>query len=288
MESNTRHVVESPGPGTDSPARVAAVQLKAAGTPAENMAVARAYIASAAAAGARLIVLPEHFVYYNDNDLAAVAAREVDQNGPARAFFAEQARRHGVWLVAGTLPMFEAGDVSKPFAASLLYDPRGAERARYNKVHLFDVLVQATGKRYYESDRYQPGAHPVSAHTGVGHIGMSVCYDLRFPEYYRLLVARGAEILVAPSAFTASTGEAHWRLLLQARAVENLCYVVGANLCDRDHPGKPTWGGSAIIDPWGKVLAEMDEQEGFIVADIDLERLRDLRASMPVLAHRRF
>ena len=288
MESNTRHVVESPGPGTDSPARVAAVQLKAAGTPAENMAVARAYIASAAAAGARLIVLPEHFVYYNDNDLAAVAAREADQNGPARAFFAEQARRHGVWLVAGTLPMFEAGDVSKPFAASLLYDPRGAERARYNKVHLFDVLVQATGKRYDESDRYQPGDQPICASSGVGHIGMSVCYDLRFPEYYRLLVEQGAEILVAPSAFTAATGEAHWRLLLQARAVENLCYVIGANLCDRNHPGKPTWGGSAIIDPWGKVLAELDDQEGFIVADVDLERLKDLRASMPVLAHRRF
>lgn len=288
MNSDARQANRLSEPGDENPGRVAAIQLKAFGTPEENLAVARDYIAGAAQAGARLVVLPEHFVYYNEEDLTAVAEQELDIYGPARSFFAEQARSHGIWLVAGTLPLFEAGDTSKPFAASLLYDPQGRELARYNKVHLFDVLVQATGRRYYESDRYQPGDQPVSASSGVGHIGMSVCYDLRFPEYYRLLVAQGAEILVAPSAFTAATGEAHWRLLLQARAVENLCYVIGANLCDRDHPGKPTWGGSAIIDPWGEVLASMDDEEGFIVANIDRQRLRDLRDSMPVLDHRRF
>ena len=233
-------------------------------------------------------MLPEHFVYYNEKDLVAVASQERKQTGLARSFFAEQARQHNIWLVAGTLPLFKAGDDTKPYATSLLYDPRGNECARYEKVHLFDVQVQATGKRYCESDSYQRGDRAVTAATDVGMIGMSVCYDLRFPEFYRLLVGQGAQILVAPSAFTAATGEAHWRLLLQARAVENLCYVIGANLCNRDHPARPTWGGSAIIDPWGKVLAEMDDEEGYITAAIDGERIAALRESMPVLEHRRF
>ena len=268
--------------------QVAAVQLKAMGTPGQNLAAAEMQIGRAAKQGARLIVLPEHFVYYNDKNLPAVAALEMDQSGPARKFFAEQARKHEIWLVAGTLPLFKAEDAGKPFATSLLYGPRGQEFARYEKIHLFDVLVQSTGKRYYESDSYQPGDKPVCASTDIGKLGMSVCYDLRFPEYYRLLVDQGAEVLLVPSAFTAATGEAHWRLLLQARAVENLCYVLGANICNRDHPTKPTWGGSAIIDPWGKVLAELADEEGFIIAEIDIARVAELRASMPVLDHRRF
>lgn len=275
---------------------VAAVQLKASGTAEQNMSAAETQIARAAEQGAELIVLPEHFVYYNEKDLSVAAALEADPSGPARAFFSEQARQHQIWLVAGTLPMFKDESLkdeaskgkAKPCATSLLYDPQGHESARYEKIHLFDVLVQATGKRYYESDSYQPGDQAISATTDVGPLGMSVCYDLRFPEYYRLLVDQGAEILAVPSAFTAATGEAHWRLLLQARAVENLCYVIGANICNRDHPSKPTWGGSAIIDPWGKVLAELADEEGFIIAEIDRQRIADLRASMPVLEHRRF
>ncbi|MBV1931706.1 MAG: carbon-nitrogen hydrolase family protein [Porticoccaceae bacterium] len=272
---------------------VAAVQLKASGTAEQNMAAAETQIARAAEQGAELIVLPEHFVYYNEKDLSASAELEADPSGPARSFFAEQAREHKIWLVAGTLPMFKGEALkgqnnAKPYATSLLYDPQGKESARYEKTHLFDVLVQATGKRYYESDSYQPGDQAICATTDVGTLGMSVCYDLRFPEYYRLLVDQGAEILAVPSAFTAATGEAHWRLLLQARAVENLCYVIGANICNRDHPSKPTWGGSAIIDPWGKVLAELTNEEGFIIAEIDRQRIKDLRASMPVLEHRRF
>lgn len=267
---------------------VAAVQLKASGTAEQNIAGAEKQIALAAEQGAELIVLPEHFVYYNEKDLSAAAALEADQSGPARSFFAAQARQHNTWLVAGTLPMFKGKDRTRPYATSLLYDPLGNESARYEKIHLFDVLVQATGKRYYESDSYQPGDQAICATTDVGTLGMSVCYDLRFPEYYRLLVDQGAEILVVPSAFTAATGEAHWLLLLQARAVENLCYVIGANICNRDHPGKPTWGGSAIIDPWGSVLAELADEESFIIAEIDRRRIADLRASMPVLEHRRF
>lgn len=267
---------------------VAAIQLKANGDAEENMAVAESLLCDAVAQGAKLAVLPENFVYYNASDLCAVAASEVEPTGPARGFFAAQARRHGIWLVAGTLPLFKGEDRRKPYAASLLYSPEGREVARYDKVHLFDVTVEATGKCYRESDSYRAGDRPVVVATDHGVVGMSVCYDLRFPEFYRLAVEQNAEILVAPSAFTANTGEAHWRLLLRARAVENLCYVVAANLCDRQHPRKPTWGGSAIIDPWGEVLAELADEEGAAVAPIDLARVSALRARMPVHQHRRF
>ena len=271
-------------------AKIAAIQLKSAGDPTANLEVAAHFIGEAASAGAQLVVLPEHFVYYNVRDTQAVADAEAEK-GLARQFFAEQASKHSLWLVAGTLPLLAeqaaSGDNDKPYATSLLYDASGQEVAAYQKIHLFDVNVQKTGKRYCESDSYSHGTRPVVAQTACGCVGMSVCYDLRFPELYRQLTEQGAEILVAPSAFTAATGQAHWQLLLRARAVENLSYVIGANLCNRDHPKKPTWGGSAIIDPWGEVLAEMDDEEGFIIADIDLARVKELRQNMPVLEHRR-
>ena len=271
-------------------AKIAAIQLKSNGDPADNLNVAAHFISEAASAGAQLIVLPEHFVYYNVRDLQAVAKSEV-ANGLARDFFSEQSKKQGLWLVAGTLPLFakqsDSQSTDKPYATSLLYDASGQEVAAYQKIHLFDVNVQKTGKRYCESDSYQHGADPVVAQTPCGCVGMSICYDLRFPELYRQLTEQGAEILVAPSAFTAATGQAHWLLLLRARAIENLSYVVGANLCNRSHPKKPTWGGSAIIDPWGEVLAEMDDEEGFIIADIDRARVKELRQNMPVLEHRR-
>ena len=271
-------------------AKIAAIQLKSDGDPSSNLAVAAQFIGEAARAGAKLVVLPEHFVYYNMRDTQAVAEAEVAK-GPARQFFAELASKHSVWLVAGTLPLFTtqtaSGSSDKPHATSLLYNADGREVAAYQKIHLFDVNVQKTGKRYCESDNYAHGTRPVVTQTPCGYVGMSVCYDLRFPELYRQLTEQGAEILVAPSAFTAATGQAHWQLLLRARAVENLSYVVGANLCHRDHPKKPTWGGSAIIDPWGEVLAEMNDEEGFIIADIDLTRVKELRQNMPVLDHHR-
>ena len=271
-------------------AKIAAIQLKSDGDPRNNLAAAARYIGEAARDGAQLVVLPEHFVYYNVRDTQTVAEAEAEK-GLARQFFAEQARQHDLWLIAGTLPLFAEQAVSrnsdKPHATSLLYDAGGREVAAYQKIHLFDVNVQKTSKHYCESDSYAHGTHPVVAQTPCGCVGMSVCYDLRFPELYRQLAEQGAEILVAPSAFTAATGQAHWQLLLRARAVENLSYVVGANLCHRDHPKKPTWGGSAIIDPWGEVLAEMDDEEGFIIADIDLAHVKTLRQNMPVLEHRR-
>ncbi|MEA3298698.1 MAG: carbon-nitrogen hydrolase family protein [Pseudomonadota bacterium] len=251
-----------------------------------NLAACARWLAGAAAAGARLAVLPENFAYYGCRELAAAGRAEATPAGPARGFLAAEARRHGLWILGGTLPIAAADD-PRPFAASLLVSPAGEEVARYDKIHLFDVDVAETGRQYRESAEYRPGDRVVVADTPAGRLGLSVCYDLRFPELYREQSRQGAEILAAPSAFTAATGRAHWELLLRARAVENLCYVVAANLADRDHPARPTWGGSAIVDPWGTVLASLDNDEGFAVADIDLAHLRALRARMPVHRHRR-
>ena len=274
--------------------RVAAIQLKADGDVEHNLARAKALMDRAVDEGAELLVLPENFAYYNETDLLAAASLESTARGPVKNFLAEQARLHSVWVLGGTLPLFSgvAGTTDKhidnrPYAASLLFNAEGEEVARYYKMHLFDVTVAATGKRYCESDTYRHGDAPVLVNTPLGKLGLSVCYDLRFPELYRIYGAGGADMIAVPSAFTAATGEAHWQLLLRARAVENQCYVIGANLGHRDHPKKPTWGGSVIIDPWGEVLAELEDGEGVISAEIDEARLAKIRSNMPVSQHRR-
>lgn len=272
--------------------QLAILQLRSDGDPASRLVRAGALIDAAAARGAGLVVLPENFAYFGagTEELAAAARAEAGADGPARALLAERARRHGIWILGGTLPLFSglAEDCDpRPFAAALLYDAAGEEVARYHKIHLFDVQVRASGRRYCESDSFRPGADPVVVHTPLGKLGISVCYDLRFPELYRGYAERGAELLAVPSAFTATTGAAHWQLLLRARAVENQCYVIGANLGGRDHPSQPTWGGSAIVDPWGEVVAELADEEGLILAPIDRQRLAQVRTDMPVLSHRR-
>ncbi|MFZ5654276.1 MAG: carbon-nitrogen hydrolase family protein [Pseudomonadota bacterium] len=272
--------------------RAAAIQLRGTGSLRQRLARAAELIDAAAGRGAGLVVLPENFAYFGATaqQLAAAAEAEQDARGPARALLAECARRHRVWILGGTLPLTSGlrGDRDpKPYAAALLYDDQGEEVARYHKIHLFDVVVRATGHRYCESDSFRPGADPVVVHTPFGKLGISVCYDLRFPELYRGYAARGAELIAVPSAFTATTGAAHWLLLLRARAVENQCYLIGANIGDRRHPKRPTWGGSAIVDPWGEVLAELEDGDGVIVADLDPERLARVRGDMPALDHRR-
>lgn len=266
--------------------KAAVVQIRGDKGLEGNLAACAHWLQRASEAGAMLVVLPENFAYYGCRDLPRAAADESTPAGPVRQFLASQARSNGVWLLGGTIPVADSLD-EKPHAASLLLSPQGEEVARYNKIHLFDVDVAETGKSYRESDDYRHGSDVVVAPTPLGNLGLSVCYDLRFPELYRALTARGAEILAVPSAFTAATGRAHWELLLRARAVENLCYVIAANLADRDHPRKPTWGGSAIIDPWGRVLAALEDEEGFAVADMDLGEQAVLRRNMPVLEHRR-
>jgi nitrilase len=267
--------------------KVAAIQMTSGGDLDSNLSQAKALIEAAVKQGAQLLVLPEYFAYHGCRDIASIAEQEQLSSGPARLFLAEQARCHQVWLVGGTIPV-ALPDNTGIAASCFVVNDQGDEVACYQKMHLFDVEVADAQGSYRESDTYCHGNEPVVVDTPFGKLGLSVCYDLRFPELYRYLSDLGAELIVVPSAFTAATGEVHWQLLLKARAVENLSYVIGANMGDRFHPKRPTWGGSAIIDPWGQVLGSLDDGAGVVVADIDLDYLKTLRQKMPVHEHRRF
>jgi len=266
-------------------ARVAAVQM-VSGTQVEaNLRSAETLIGEAAGRGAALVVLPEYFCLMGQHDRDKVDVRETEGSGPIQQFLAEQARRHGVWLVGGTLPL-AAPDPEHVYNATLVYDPQGRRVARYDKIHLFSFR---NGEEAYDESRtITPGRDPVALDCTVGdttlRVGLSVCYDLRFPELYRSLA--GADLLVVPAAFTATTGRAHWQALLRARAIENLCYVLAAAQGGRHQNGRTTYGHSMLIDPWGEVLAVQAEGPGVVVGDIDLTRIARLRASLPALAHR--
>ncbi|UTW45024.1 carbon-nitrogen hydrolase family protein [bacterium SCSIO 12696] len=269
-----------------STTKVAAIQMCSTGDLQHNLQRAEVLLSEAADCGAQLVVLPENFAYYGCKQLLAAAAEEASAGGPVRSFLKQQAKRHNLWIVAGTLPVADEDD-QRGYAACLVYDNHGAEHGQYNKIHLFDVDVGDAHKHYRESDDYRPGNEPLVIDTPFGKLGVSICYDLRFAELHRQLADRGAEIVVVPSAFTAVTGEAHWQLLLRARAVENQCFVIGANMGDRDHRKRPTWGGSAIVHPWGNVLAELDGGEGVICAELDLGEIQRLKQNMPIAQHRR-
>lgn len=266
--------------------RVAAIQMTSAGELATNLQRAQILVAQAADNGAKLVVLPENFAYYGIKNLADAARQESTPAGPVRHFLAELANKYGVWLVGGTVPIASPG-AEKGYATCLLYNPQGEEATRYDKIHLFDVDVGDAHNRYRESDDYQAGSKPVVVETPFGRLGLSVCYDLRFAELYRRLADQGAEIVAVPSAFTAKTGAAHWQVLLRSRAIENQCFMVGANMGDRDHPKRPTWGGSAIVHPWGDVLAELEGGEGVICANLEVSDIKKLKKNMPIDAHRK-
>ncbi|OGT71655.1 MAG: hypothetical protein A3H44_11220, partial [Gammaproteobacteria bacterium RIFCSPLOWO2_02_FULL_57_10] len=214
-----------------------------------------------------------------------------------QSFLREQARQHGIILVAGTMPVVtrpaSPNGVVETIAdgrvrpASLVYSPDGLLMARYDKMHLFDVKVADKQAQYMESRSFEPGSSVVTVATPLGKLGLSICYDLRFPELYRRLLDDGAEIITVPSAFTKVTGEAHWEILLRARAIENQCYVLAANQGGVHNASRETWGHSMIIDPWGNVMARVEKGEGIAIAEIDLDYLHDLRSRMPVQAHRR-
>jgi predicted amidohydrolase len=269
----------------------AAVQLRPQDSLSQNLAAAAVLIEQSADAGSQLVVLPENFAYLGRKDLAEVGLAERSK-GPVYEFLAEQARRHSLWLVGGTVPVTDPNS-SKPFARSWLFDPQGNLVQSYDKIHLFDVDVPKSKDgvlqqvRYRESDDYRSATDVVVAQAGACRLGMSVCYDLRFPELYRQLADADAQVVVVPAAFTAATGRDHWELLLRARAVENQLFVIGANMVDREHPRRGLWGGSAIIDPWGTVLARVDDKPGVAIAEIDLDRLTEIRGKMPVAQHRK-
>jgi nitrilase len=253
---------------------------------AGNLRAAGAHIDAAVEAGAELVVLHENFAFLGRTNEARLEVAERLGAGPMQAFLSSRAREHRIWLVGGTLPI--AGDKGKAHAACLIFDPQGARAGRYDKVHLFDVAIPgAVSERYVESAATLPGETPLHLATPGGRLGVAVCYDLRFPALFHRLGQSGVDILVVPAAFTVPTGRAHWEVLLRARAIESMAYVVAAAQCGEHPGGRRTYGRSMVVDPWGDVLAVLDDGPGFVCAELDMMRLARLRETFPVLAHRR-
>jgi len=271
---------------TECMTRVAAIQMVSTANLSENLATAARLIDQAAATGAELAVLPEYFPIISDNERDKFACRETFGNGPIQEFLTEAAQRHKLWLMAGSIPL-DSGDPARVYNSCLLYNPDGKVVARYEKIHLFDVQVDAGKEAYNESNTIAAGSEVVVAETPFARIGMSICYDLRFPELYRRMLDRDISIITVPSAFTWTTGQRHWELLLRARAVENLCYVIAANQGGQNTARRATWGHSMIIDPWGDILATVEQGPGVACADLDLDKLHSLRKSFPALQHRK-
>jgi nitrilase len=268
------------------PERVAAVQMCSGADPGENLASAARLLRLAAARGASVALLPENFSLMARRDADRRAHAEADGSGPVQEFLARTARELKLWIVAGSVPI--AGGADGRLAQScLVYGADGARKARYDKIHLFDVDLPERQESYRESAHMAPGDATRVIDTPAGRLGLSICYDVRFPELYRRLVVAGAQWLVVPAAFTAPTGEAHWEPLLRARAIENLCYVVAGAQTGLHANGRRTWGHSLIIDFWGRILAQLPEGEGVISGDIDLPAQAEARRSFPALAHRR-
>jgi predicted amidohydrolase len=267
--------------------KIAALQMVSTPRVEENLDRARALIAEAAAQGAGLVALPEYFCFMGPNDRDKLAIAETPGDGPIQRALSDAARAHGVWVIGGTLPM--RGETSdRALNASCVYAPDGRLAARYDKMHLF--RYDNGRERYDEAQVLHAGADPVAFDAGALRVGLSVCYDLRFPELYRQLTFAGTrrcDLLAVPAAFTYTTGRAHWELLLRARAVENQCYVIAPAQGGVHETGRRTWGHSMVVDPWGEVLASREEGFGVVIAELDAARIASVRQQLPALEHRR-
>lgn len=261
--------------------RIAAIQTVSGPDVAQNLKVVAGLVAEAAAAGARLVALPEYFPVISADEQAKVRIREHDGSGPLQSCLADLAQRHGVWLVGGTIPLVAEAD-DKVRNSTLVFDDQGRRVARYDKIHLFGF--QRGAERYDESASIEAGAEVCAFDAPVGRVGLSVCYDLRFPELFRAM--REVDLIILPAAFTYTTGRAHWEVLLRARAIENQCYVMAPAQGGRHPSGRVTWGHTMIIDPWGEVLACQEEGPGVVLADLDPARIASVRESLPALRHR--
>jgi deaminated glutathione amidase len=265
--------------------RVAAIQMTSSHVVADNLATAQVLLREAKDAGALIACLPENFSFIGLKDADKLQVAESDGTGPVQAFLSEAARSLDMWILGGTI-VIRTNDANRVANSSLLMDARGKRVARYDKIHLFDVTIPGRNEQYRESNHVLPGRDPVVADTPVGKLGLSVCYDIRFPELYRELVLRGAEWLAMPAAFTVPTGRAHWETLLRARAIENLCYVVAPAQSGLHSSGRETYGDSLIVDYWGQVLSRLAKGTGVITADIDLASQAESRARFPALDNR--
>jgi predicted amidohydrolase len=266
--------------------KIAAIQMTSAADVKENLAQAAELIAKATTAGAKLIVLPENIALMGKSDADKLKISENFGSGYIQDFFALQAQQNKVWIVAGTIPL-KTENQNKIRAACLVFNSEGACVARYDKIHLFDAQVQRNLEIYEESRTVEAGSKVVVIDSPVGRVGLAICYDIRFPELFRMLSQQGAEIIVIPAAFTIKTGKAHWELLMRARAVENICYTVGAAQTGTHENGRKTFGHSMIVNPWGEVMDCLPEKTGMVIAEVDLKKLHEIREDFPLLSHRR-
>ncbi len=261
--------------------KVAAIQMVSTPVVEENIATARRLIGEAAAQGARLVLLPEYWAIMGMSDSDKVAKAEPLGSGPIQAFMAAMAREHGIWLLGGTLPL-ASDDPERVINTTLVYDPEGKHVGRYDKIHLFGFTKGS--ESYDEARTIVPGRTVGTVETAVGKVGMSVCYDLRFPELYRAMGP--LDLIVVPAAFTYTTGKAHWEILLRARAIENQCYVLAAAQGGTHVNGRRTWGHSMLVDPWGEIKAVLAEGEGVVSGELDPAFVQGVRESLPALKHR--
>ncbi len=261
---------------------VAVVQMVSTPIVAENLETVRRLVHAAAAKGARFIVLPEYFCILGMNERDKIAVRERDGDGPIQACLADTARREGVWLVGGSVPIATTA-ADKVRSACLVYNDRGERVARYDKIHLFGF--ESGNERYLEANTIEPGSTPIAIDTPFGRVALTICYDVRFPELYRGLGP--VDIIIVPSAFTATTGRAHWEVLLRARAIENQAYVLAPAQGGRHPNGRETHGHTMIIDPWGAIMAEAASGEAVLTGTVDPAEIARVRTSLPALTHRR-
>ncbi len=267
----------------DGKIRVACVQLTSRDDKAANLETAERLVADAASIGAEIVVLPEKWNFIGETEGLHDAAEPIEGGESAEAM-SEWARQHGITLVGGSITERREGR-EKLSNTCLVFDPDGSLQVVYRKIHLFDVEVG--GHVYRESEAEEPGEEPALAHVEDWVLGLSICYDVRFPELYRVLALAGADLFTVPSHFTLHTGRDHWHVLLRARAIENHCYVAAAAQIGETRPGRPSYGRSLIADPWGIVLAQAPDEEAVISAELDKARLEDVRRNLPSLASRR-
>jgi predicted amidohydrolase len=266
--------------------KAAAIQMASGPNVQANLHEADRLIAQAVEAGAELVVLPENFAFMGMKESDKLGVCEQEGSGPLQEFLSDQARRHGIWLVGGTIPLCSTSS-NKVYAACLLFDDHGKLVARYDKIHLFDVELVESAESYNESATTEHGKDIIVVDTPFGRLGLAVCYDLRFPELFRGMLDQGVEIVALPSAFTAITGRAHWESLIRARAIENLTFLIAAAQGGYHVNGRETHGDSMIVDPWGNVLDRLPRGSGVVLADIDCERLKSTRRTFPTIQHRR-
>ncbi len=263
----------------------AAIQMASGPLVSANLLEVEKLVAEAVEDGARLVVLPENFAFMGKEDRDMLEQRESAGEGPLQEFLAQLAKRHNIWLVGGTIPL-AADDPDKVRSTCLIFNPEGRQVARYDKIHLFDVHLLEADEKYVESRTIEPGNEPLVIDTPFGKLGVAICYDLRFPELFRMMLDQGVEIIALPAAFTAITGKAHWEPLVRTRAIENLAYVISSAQGGFHVSGRETHGHSMIVDPWGTILSELPRGSGYVKAKLNMEHLSNTRRAFPALDHR--